>query len=77
MLRYRMVTDRLLNAELYRSLSPRIAAAFDYVARTPSLVDGIVVTRTKTLAAQGNAICNLTVGDFDAKLFVAELFATE
>lgn len=29
-----MVTDRLANAGLYRSLSPRIAAALDYVAAT-------------------------------------------
>ena len=29
-----MVTDRLANAALYRSLSPRIATALDYVAHT-------------------------------------------
>ena len=29
-----MVTDRLVNADLYRSLGPRIAAALDYVAAT-------------------------------------------
>lgn len=37
-----MVTDRLVNAALYRSLSPRIAAALDYVTSTnfAALPDG-------------------------------------
>ena len=29
-----MVTDRLINADIYRTLSPRIAAALDYVRAT-------------------------------------------
>jgi biofilm protein TabA len=37
-----MVTDRLTQAALYRTLSPRIAAAFDYVSSTDfaALADG-------------------------------------
>lgn len=37
-----MVTDRLINAALYRALSPRIAAALDYVTATDfsSIADG-------------------------------------
>lgn len=37
-----MVTDRLVNAALYRSLSPRIAAAIDYVTTTDfsTIADG-------------------------------------
>ena len=39
----RMVTDRLTQAALYRTLSPRIAAAFDYVSSTDfaALAEGI------------------------------------
>jgi YhcH/YjgK/YiaL family protein len=37
-----MVTDRLINADLYRGLSPRIAAALDYVRATDfaAMADG-------------------------------------
>lgn len=37
-----MVADRLANAALYRSLSPKIAQAFDFIARTDlaALPDG-------------------------------------